>query len=113
MSLFTKEEIGSFIVTALEGGSNYWIDHVAVPRDNWLEGAKYYDIPMKGGAIIITEYDGDGAEKVLNKEGIAEGLEILRIKYPWHFRDLVRETYDAAAADAFLQCAVLGDIVYG
>ena len=113
LNIFSEENIGDAISTALEVGSNYWIDHVVIPRDNWLEDIKYYDIPMKGGAIIITEHDGDGTERVLNKESIAEGLEILRIKYPWHFKILIMEAYDAAAADAFLQCAVLGDIVYG
>ena len=56
--------------------------------------------------------EGD-IEVTLDKEAVDRGLEILRLKYPWHYRDLFKGDYDVMAADAWLQCAVLGDIDYG
>jgi len=34
-------------------------------------------------------------------------------KYDWHLKNFIEENDDAETADVFLQCCVLGDIVYG
>jgi hypothetical protein len=116
LNIFSGEDIGDFIVTALEGGSNYWIDHVVLDRSTCPKETSYYDVPMKGGKIVIAQceewVEGD-IEVTLDKEAVDRGLEILRLKYPWHYRDLFKGDYDVIAADAWLQCAALGDIVYG
>lgn len=131
------EDIRSLLVSALEGGSNYWMElnDLEYPpnttKEDFIEGGKYavknyhpaYVLPfIKDGAIVIQ--DLDEVTHTLTKGKIEEGLRIMARKYPQHFRDFISEDYDGnthcrlkprqgTAADIFLQLALFGDIMYG
>lgn len=47
------------------------------------------------------------------KESIEKGLQVMADKYPRHFNDIITENDDAETADVFVQCAVLGEVVFG
>jgi hypothetical protein len=51
--------------------------------------------------------------KVFGLADLAKGLQTMAEKYPRHFADFVAENDDADTGDVFLQCVVLGDVVYG
>lgn len=85
----------------------------------------FYLAPFVGGSIVFQEYD-DGGRTVnvhhLTLDSIKQGLRIMATGGPdgktWgvksqHFADWLNENDDATTADVFIQCCVLGDIVYG
>lgn len=98
----------------------------------WSHGNKSYEIsdfylaPFVGGAIVLEEIVDERSGKTkahrFDLEAIKRGLSLMAHGGPegkhWecgprHFTDWVNEEDDATTADIFLQCCVLGDIVYG
>ena len=110
--LITNEEIGYLICAALEGGSNHWYMNLKVKRaGDCTPDTRYYDAPLLGGHLLII--DDEGHRHILDKVAIERGLSTLSKKYPWHYKDFKQDRWDCETADAFLQCSVFGDIVYG
>lgn len=120
----TAEQISGALCSAFEGGSNYWycIEERVEPtawqfdsdpkRDS---GHWSQDYPLNpGGALLISdsldEYHGTMR---LDLETVQKGLTILAENFSWHFADLVGDNADANTGDAFLQCCLFGDILYG
>jgi hypothetical protein len=84
----------------------------------------HLDYPFNEGGSLVIEAIGDHGEGrdtingltsfTLNLETIAKGLQTLADKYNWHFAALLSESNcDAETGDAFLQCCLFGEIVYG
>lgn len=113
----TDQMIHDLLVTAREGGSNYWmegLDYTLPEQDvTPIDGTIYpfVDYPMSGGAVTITHDDDEKA--TLTRENIERGLVVMAEKYPRHMNDVIIENYDADTADVFLQCCVFGELVYG
>lgn len=98
------DTLQSNVVAAIEGGSNYWA-HIDAGEhqagwENYLT-AKFKD------------REGGGKTHRLSIDKLKKGLTVLAEKYPWHFQDIIRESGDATTGDVLVQCALLGDIVYG
>ena len=126
-NLVTNQRILDMLVTAFEGGSNYWIEEVI---SNPPAGTKYEDfkqggehapdeyypayqiLPLVGGSITIIDNE-DGTKYCLNSTAIADGLQLMATKYPRHWDNFINENDDAETADVFLQCATMGDVVFG
>lgn len=121
------------LCNAFDGGISYWCpryeleipDGFSVSDLTWLdkpsdweEVRKVYLIPFTDDGKVIL-YDSEQYEDeedvtyVLDKAAIQRGCEIMPKKYPRHWQDLVTENDDAITADVFVQCCVLGEIVYG
>lgn len=126
------QRIADLITGALEGGSNYWymIEDKIEPTE-WLFEAHpslwvetkiknpnfHYtgDIPLNpNGALIITdmEYPLRPAKR-LDLEACQRGLALLASKYPRQWAEFMSEDEDGDTCDAFLQCALLGEVIYG
>lgn len=80
----------------------------------------HIDYPMnEGGSVALflrTEApESEEGKKVyrLDRVALQKGLLILQQKYPHHFAAILSEEGDAMTGDSFLQCCLLGDIVYG
>ncbi len=125
------------IVNAMDSGAfRYWIDPDtlreqwpqgwggldAVPwltdddRASWKGVRRCYFAPLvEGGALVFALEDREPgqADCRLDLASIARGLEVMATKEPRHFADLVSENDDAETADVFVQCCVLGEVVYG
>jgi hypothetical protein len=129
---FSEDRIASLIISAFEGGSNYWylIDFDksvkpsdeslwTFPEDDCLNDGKtvvrHVQWPMsEGGRLFITnKFEDEGEEGFLDRESIQRGLQVMAEKYPKHFADFIAENDDGNTGDVFLQCAVLGQLVYG
>lgn len=118
------ELIWNAFVGAFEGGSTYWL-HEA----NLIEGTKHtrtdlvwwgeeivFANPFKIEIIYDLENDDGGngnGNKTIDNSDILIGLCVMAVKYPRHFADLVSENDDSITHDVFMQCVVLGDIIYG
>lgn len=107
----TPELLADLVVTAFEGGSNYWCRTAVSAKpttgtDLWYASLEFYADP--GWEIIITPGDNP-----LNQTTATEALLMMHDNYPRHYSDVVTDNMDADTADVFLQCAVFGDVVYG
>jgi len=132
------EDVANLLVTAIEGGSNYWYYIVEYnkpegvdtsPDWNWAgdkdPAPSYIRYAMtEGYSITIAdmeendELDPDdestwGTTYKLDLKAMEAGLQIMAEKYYRHFKDFIEENYDAETADVFLQCCCFGEAVYG
>ena len=110
--MFTKQQIADLMVTALEGGSNYWLARVLPVYRNYTE----YSEPERYGPTMTSRTFSDWEEDctgVLDWASITKAAQIMHDKYPHHYADVISDNMDADTADVFLQCAVFGEIVFG
>ena len=83
-------------------------------RDNPKCSYPHIDTPFLGGAILMRDKYGDEPTVYrLTLDALKRGLTILGEKYPHLMADFVNENEDVITGDAFIQCALLGEIVYG
>lgn len=126
--LLPEEQFIDIIVTALEGGSNYWyMLNVEEFRNNLppIEEIKEIGENMSeriGKALYNNEefsinvYDVENNEELLGivtHQSCKEALEEMVESYPEELNALLNEEYDADDADLFFQIATMGEIVFG
>ena len=127
----TESQARDLLVGALEGGSNYWyqiVGHkfpVGVKYEDFQPGgqfttAEYYHpeqlIPFVQGCTTLVETSDDPNEsqiKRLHKGALELGAIILKKKYPHHLSAAMLGEDDADTADAYFQCCLFGEIVFG
>lgn len=112
------------IVTALEGGSNYWY---MVDIDNSV-GIKFYAVDPRPSSVKIAdalynnEYssvtilDAEDEEETLGTltyQSVRKSLESFPKDYQWALDNVLNGDYDADDADVVFQVLVMGDVVYG
>ena len=109
--------IYSLLVGAFEGGSGYWMASwgiAALPTGYELDDIEFAhaEVPLlDGGRLEVVDMDGNVLR--LDLEACRSGLAIMADKYRRHWNDFVTEGDDAITADVFLQCATMGEGVYG
>ena len=119
-----NEDIDDIMVSALEGGINYWCKKAEVAGNYFGEYAS--DQISRGGELILHDME-ENKTYTVSKEKFIEGLK----KYitAGNTECIVRETddygiytgklsieagnIDALAADCIIQYAVFGDVIYG
>ena len=116
------QTVQDLIVTAFEGGSNYWLGNSRVE----LVHPAYEDLPADGVVwygnskrnvfaepdFKVTIDTEEGLE-TLDAAAIEKGLGVMATRYARHFADIVQDNMDADTGDVFLQCALFGEVVYG
>jgi hypothetical protein len=129
--------IHDLLVSALEGGSNYWymIENKIKPKGGlsftdpiWKKEREkdrsfvhISEYPFnKGGAIIFSDMeadeDQDGQKNLrLDLTAIERGLQLFAEskEYSHHWADFLKENDDNATGDVFLQFCLFGDVIYG
>lgn len=114
-----NEKIENLIITAVEGGSNFWA-RFKFP-DGWKDKYKSCaEIPFHGGDIEVFDVETGELLGVLNKATIQTGLQLMADRKDMtgkqvparHFKNLATDNEDAETADVFLQLSVMGEIVY-
>jgi hypothetical protein len=112
----TAQQVADQIVTALEGGSNYWLDRFLPKKGKELAvESPWYSCPnvWAGDYEIEVLADEDSKTYSFTPEKLKAGLEWLSKNHPRRIAEMVEENGDAETADVFLQACVLGEIVYG
>lgn len=110
------EQIRNLLVTAFEGGSNYWYEIMSYENpDDEKVNFKHCDLPLtKRGAVIIGDIeDEDEGPWRLDRFKCQRGLQAMSDKYHTHFMNFVNENDDAITGDVYLQCCLFGEVVYG
>lgn len=112
---FSQQRISDLLCCGFEGGVGYW----CVIVDYIPEGIRgkctypHIEVPFHpGAAILLQEIDGENVLR-LDRAALERGLQIMAEKYPRHFANFAQEAEDAETGDVFIQCCVLGEIVYG
>lgn len=108
----TQQQVADLVVTAFEGGSNYWLGDI---KPFYAKTADYAEADRYGEDMVTRVFtpSEDDEEYTFDREAINRGLQIMADQYPTHFNDLREDNFDADTADVFLQCALFGEIVYG
>lgn len=124
----TMDEIADIVITAFEGGINYWCDlvePVELLASGWhriapdkyerlmIDGCGGYANPAfwEAGHGYIIYFEGEDDGKVLTAERLAKAISALdreRVA-----RLINPGEYDAEDADVAVQTAIFGEIVYG
>lgn len=120
---FSPEDINDLIVTALEGGINYWCRKAVKkvdPEGNWFGVApenqdkiKYAsDLIGYGGTLVL--YDAESTDKwELTLEKFMSGVKWYCEKYKYTNAEDLMDNHDADTADAIVQYALFNEIVFG
>ena len=120
LSYETFEEI---IVTALEGGSNYWMDYEVkkgIPKRNEMLGKApsqrmaYGLWHNKDSQVVI--WDAEEEEEllgVLTYDSVREGMQLACKDYMKQINMMISEDYDAWTADTLFQVLVMGEVEFG
>ena len=123
--------LADLLCEGFEGGVGYWaqivnwdkppeltftIDKLSGDKDPHVY--KHIDYPLNaGGAVYIKVVDADDTDTdivyKLDYEACMRGLKVMQEKAPRHFANWIAENDDSETGDVFIQCALLGDIVYG
>jgi len=110
------------IITALEGGSNYWYN--LDPDDLIPFRQAYTGMPLsekvaravleKG--ITIKIWDAEDNEELLgelSRDGIYTGFAKMIQEYPYVFANITTQQSDASDSDILLQLAVMNEVKFG
>lgn len=108
----SQQQVADLVVTALEGGSNYWLGPCE-PRYTSHEDYSQADKYSEDMISRVFSVDEDDDTYVFDRIAVRRGVTLMANKFPHHFRDIINDNADAMTADVFMQCALLGDIVYG
>ena len=107
----TRQDIDDLMVTALEGGINYWCRKARV-----LQCPEEYtyasDVISRNGTLEL--YDIESSDKwVLTLESFMKGVKWYCEKYKYTNAEDLMDNHDADTADAIVQYALFNEIVFG
>lgn len=126
--------IADLICTGLEGGQPYatfsYNGYVNKESTKFWRGKRWEEFYAhinpaltKGSYVLLLDHYNvddnreDRSVKVkrykLGLPQIRKGLQIMASKYPHQFGLFMNEGEDAITGDVFLQCCLLGEVVYG
>jgi hypothetical protein len=124
----TTQRIKDMLITALEGGSDYWL-RVRVKDLNRLSEQFNNDRNMENlilAGASVPIYDAEGQDGLLGHlsmlniimalSAMAQGENIKEEKndrLKEHFDNFINENDDAETADVIVQIAVMESVVYG
>jgi hypothetical protein len=105
----TDTDLDSILITAIEGGINYWANVRKYSPD--------------GCTAEVRESDQDTAEKpgwhAVDRATVRRGLQVLVTACPRSFAAFLASgtpgdyAPDAGVSDNILQCGIFGSVVYG
>jgi hypothetical protein len=127
LGIVARQEISynlfeNILVTALEGGSNYW--YTLDLTDLGEERNKYLNEPLSVriskmiwyDRINLRVMDAEEEDVLLGEVNIATiktAFEKICSQYPETYLNLIQENFDADDADVFFQIATMGEITFG
>ncbi len=111
----TESDIENIVVTAFEGGCNYWMGLIRTKE--WEDKPKNEPLStwatkllIEGKTIKLYDIEDDEEGWELTLEKVLKGIELNVVNRPF---DCDLEDFDAYTADCIIQYALFGEIVYG
>jgi hypothetical protein len=117
--MLSNQQITDIIITALEGGSNYWYslemnsNNAAKSKDQSRAEFICEQVLKHNATFQIFDIDDDEHLGELSKESIKKGIKLVKANYPEYIVDVKEGDFDAEIADIFFQYFILGEIVFG
>lgn len=111
---FSLQDISDILVTAFEGGINYWC-RLAEIKDEPPADLPYVfasDVIGLGGTLLLHDIENEDEKWELNLEKLMEGIKKYCHMEKCTPGDML-ENLDADVADCIVQFAVLGEITFG
>lgn len=90
-----------------ETGCNYWADA------GELSYAENVMAMLAGERTLTVEDNEDEKLHTISLSKVKKGLRIMAIEAPRTFADLIDDNADETTADALVQYALFGELVYG
>lgn len=105
-----EKDIDDIMVTALEGGINYWCDSVDI---NHNPANKEYasEIIAYGGELGLNSMEG--GKFVLYRNMIVDGIDKAMTHFGYDSFDSFMDNLDADLADAIVQFAIFHELRFG
>lgn len=106
--------LSDILITAVEGGSDYWAYYSEVKRD-----AELNILSVRVTEQADHDVNQEVVTKVVTPHDLAAAIESLASRvatagFPYrHIQSVINEDVDAETADVILQLAVLGEVIYG
>ena len=101
-----KDRLENLLISAFEGGSNYWVKWVKA-----VEGGDIYAAAFEAGVRVRA--DGEAHARLLNLTAMQNGMQDMADAHPRHMADILSGNDDATTGDVFLQLCLFGELVYG
>ena len=115
----TIEDIDDIMVSALEGGINYWVGEAEVIEEKRVADWGHEQI-ARGGCLMLHDIEDHDTVWELNLEKFLKGFQLwLEKGYDWYDAvDVVSGVVDcgqidAGCADNIVQLALFGEIQFG
>lgn len=119
-----QEKINDLIITALEGGSNYWyilpestmdvLDEVMETEGTDPASVRFCKAIELGKTLEVNDAeDPDTVLGSISTESIQKGLQTMAQKNLEHFMQMFTDGWDADTADVAFQYFVMNDLVFG
>jgi hypothetical protein len=115
--VFSEQMVKTLLITAFEGGSNYWVRSGDVTKP--VKGAEFLQDHAFGGEILLIVDDPRGdeetVERLLNADVLERGLMEFASnpRYRRHYFNWLKEEDDAETGDVFLQVCLFGEVIFG
>ena len=113
--ILTEQDVDDIMVTALEGGINYWCDEAEVVGEHLGEYAS--DQISRGGSLRLYDAEGDEVYELTQEKFLIGVAQAINYGYgtDWMERGGTIDVcnIDADGADAIIQFALFGDVIYG
>lgn len=108
------QHIDDLMVTALEGGINYWCRQVRVIKfPEGIDDIIASDVISKGGELKLWDAEDDEETWILTLEMFLEGIKMYCIANGETNMDDLMDNHDACTADQIMQYALFKEIVFG
>lgn len=114
----TDENIDNIMVTAFEGGINYWCGQVKVLNDDYKSNCAATSL-SKGSTLILIDAEDDFEDQHLTKEKIIKGIDLYIEENGTtsivgsKTKEINDFNIDANVADTIVQLAVFGEAIFG
>jgi hypothetical protein len=109
----TNKLLQDVLITALEGGSNYWY---MIENDTKGDYLKTFlnDGLLISNRMILNDYpEEEYTEQLVTLSYLRKVIKEFQCKKPFAYSEIKNENFDAGDADQFLQIAIFGEVIYG
>lgn len=123
--VYTLKRVADLLCTGLESGTyaTFGVDADGYIKPSevfrWNEDDRHvyrhvqYPCSPGGAALLFDRHGSPDRRYRLDLSTLFRGLAVFSMDYPKLFAEFIKENEDALVGDAFIQCAVLGEVVYG
>jgi hypothetical protein len=114
----TREQMDNMLVTALEGGINYWCGSAEITKpaqeDTDSPDAKWAShVVSRGGELKMTDVEEPDEVWTLTQEKMLKGMAYGLKWGNYGSVENMLDSHDAETADVIVQYALFDDIVFG